>query len=670
MTLKFSETNLTRTTSLPTLSSPQVVQSTARTSVSLSDLSKKTTPGIKVPTTTKDIIVRNPASPSELSKVLRTDYAVGNPVGLGFTKRQGAATAVGVGVGVGLATLAETTGLNTTLHEYVGHGYLGGHLTMDYTNGHEPIFQVDGWDNFQAMLDAEGAPATKDAILNWLSGHDVGQDGASGWAAVWGGEPNELGAEMGSDGQGAWISVAGSLPGMVTNSLVVMGGMKLRKTNPALAYSILSFGGTMHLINSAYPISAAVMGAETLELEANRGHDFANFAVRMGEVTGLAPQAVAIMCAGLWVGIIPGIALAMYLHEKSSQDELVPDHIALGHWLSQAKDDEKVAEVFDGLLEKYPEQKQLKAFALKSLVLKYKLDHRIGEKESVLKEFGALNIRMTRAQDKFNTYLLSKIPSKTINRARADVLTRWGALTTNKKLRTAMVGIQAGGFTLGVLSQLFGLLGRTIVAGLAPVATALSYAFPVFQLIGAGFSAYDTSRDLRSPVDTVPRSAKVLSVLKTTMVSVSSVMLIIGICVPGLGALILPGILVGLIGALGFGFAKTRIIRHRFDVHQSVKPVEWNYMSARYENYLESFEDGKSSWRWAERSNMKRWVKLQKSAAELGLLNDPQRERLGELGVEIKPLVPTSLEVTPVKSDALSLQPVTSTPGVEAAAAA
>ena len=72
----------------------------------------------------------------------------------------GAATIVGGGVGY----LAKTTGLLTGLHEYVGHGYMGGHLTRDYSSTSDPVYQVDGWDNFQALLDADGGTVKAEAL--------------------------------------------------------------------------------------------------------------------------------------------------------------------------------------------------------------------------------------------------------------------------------------------------------------------------------------------------------------------------------------------------------------------------------------------------------------------------------------------------------------------------
>jgi hypothetical protein len=120
---------------------------------------------------------------------------------------------------------------------------------------------------------------------------------------------------------------------------------------------------------------------------------------------------------------------------------------------------------------------------------------------------------------------------------------------------------------------------------------------------------------------------------------VTAILLIVGFFVPGMQVLVLPAVLVALVNGLGLGALKNRIIKRSFEIEQATKPAEWNYMVARYENYLESFEDDKSSWSDVECKKMKAWVTLQKRAAKSDLLSELQVTRLKGLGIDLKPKV-------------------------------
>ncbi len=608
--------------------SPREFPSPSKSTVSLPSLPSR-----------DDTSASSPTLCDELVKVAHQRNAEGAPSEYLSEKQKKDRQLGGLVVGGGLGILNMTTGLETTLHEYVGHGYLGGHLTSDYPEGREPVYQVDGWDNFQAMLDAEGPGETFGAFCDFIAGKDVGEDGAAGWAMVGHGEPNELGELMGADGQRAWISVSGSIPGVLINSLMVAGGMKLKDTSPATAYAMMTFGGVMHLNSSAYPFTAALMSPEELLVEGNSGHDFASFALRMSEITGLSPQAVAITTAGVWAGILPAVALGMYLHQKSSRNEIIPDRIALGHWLSTAGEDEKVSATFDKLYSNYSRKDTMQEIARRALVLQFKLETKLGDEATLKGELEEVQKDLIREQDKFNSYLIAKLPKGTLNKAREAVLVKWEKAQGNKKLKKAITAFQISGMTVAGLAGLFGVLGRTIVTGLAPVGAAMSYIFPFLQVGAAGLSTYETYRDWKSDDVRVPKSAKVISAIKTGVSYVTAILLIVGFFVPGMQVLVLPAVLVALVNGLGLGALKNRIIKGSFELEQATKPAEWNYMVARYENYLESFEGEKSSWSDVECNKMKAWVKLQKRAVKSDLLSELQVTRLKGLGIDLKPKV-------------------------------
>jgi hypothetical protein len=241
-----------------------------------------------------------------------------------------------------------------------------------------------------------------------------------------------------------------------------------------------------------------------------------------------------------------------------------------------------------------------------------------------------------------------------LDKARQDVIVKWEKLQSNGKLHKAMLALSVTGVTVGGLSQLLGLLGQTIAKGLAPVATALTYVFPALQVGVVGFNTYETYLDWKSDDEKVPRSAKIISAVRTGINYASAILLTLGICVPGLQVLILPAVGVGLINSLGLGLAKARIVKRSFDIHQSLGSFEWNYMVGHYENYLESFENGKSTWDRDDRRAVTRWVNLQQEAQKRGLLSVRQLERLRTLGI---PLEPRVIEPVRLETPALLTEP-------------
>lgn len=227
---------------------------------------------------------------------------------------------LGSGTGIISSYLCENTGMETALHEVVGHGMLGMRLTSDYLPGTGPTYWVSGYDRFKAIGSAETLSKKIKAFFSWLVVPPPSQDGAVGWANR-GREyhPNSLANHMGKDGASAWISVTGSLPGLGLNALCVASGMTLRKKHPGLGMGLISFGLFNTFIQSLYTWDAV----EKIYTNSTAigGHDFVNFANRMSLILGMQPFTIALSTAFFFSGFVPLIAVCMYLSEKTHSNE-------------------------------------------------------------------------------------------------------------------------------------------------------------------------------------------------------------------------------------------------------------------------------------------------------------------------------------------------------------
>ena len=574
-------------------------------------------------------LARDPGFRRDLVDTSRLDARRGVPLNpkFGFIR-----PTIGAVSGVGTAVLMTTTGVDTSLHEVVGHGYLGGHLLHDYAPGREPRFQVDGWDNAEAIGDAENFSEAMKALGRLLGAHDVGDDGALGKAWVRGGEPNALGEAMGADGMSAWISLSGSLPGLALNSLAVIGGMKLKDSHPAAGYALLACGLTQHLMSSGYPITAALMDNATLAHEASVGHDFANFARCVGRLTGLSAQTVAIATAAVWTGLVPAVALGMYLHQKSHKGDIVPDHLALQHWLSQSQDDPKRDKVFIKLFNQYPGKENLQMYSRNLVQLQcLKMEH--PEDEEISAKLSHTWDKLHDEKTRFDQFLLGKIPKSALKKSKLDVVEKWEKLQANNKVQMALTTLSVGGMAVGVMGRIFGVLGRTVAKGLAPIATALSYVFPALQALAIGASAYETYKDLKSPTSKVPMPAKVVSVVKTAGFVIGSAAMAAATFVPGLNMIFIPAMIFTIISCIGLSFAKNRILKKSFELHQSVIPDQWNFMYHSLRVYKQDYGDVKVSRNDGQHAALRSWISMQKEASKRGILSPEQRGKLERIGM-------------------------------------
>src|ERR1700733_1495683 len=108
---------------------------------------------------------------------------------------------VGFFAGSVLSYLSSSLGFSTAIHEVVGHGLIGMHLTHDYTADNSPTYQVDGWDNFKSIVNAPTFLEKMQGLGRWLTSYDAGNDGRAGYAQMNPNvPPNSLGKAMGKEG--------------------------------------------------------------------------------------------------------------------------------------------------------------------------------------------------------------------------------------------------------------------------------------------------------------------------------------------------------------------------------------------------------------------------------------------------------------------------------------
>jgi len=563
---------------------------------------------------------KNPSFSKSMVDSSRYSYLLGCPKAtyLDKTKKQLIRIVPGIAVGSAVASLVTSTGLETAMHEVVGHGLLGLHLTHNYSEGNGPTYQVDGWDNLQAIWKADNFPDGLKEFGRFLIGHDRNGDGGGGVTQYRYHPPNELGQAMGSKGLSAWISISGSVPGLILNSLMVAGGMKLKEHEPTTGYMMVTFGLMQHLVSSGYSWSAAVMSEHELIGKASHGHDFANFAIKIGDITGVSPQAVAISTAVLWTAFVPAIAVAMYCYQKAHETDIVPDHLALQQWLSKAVNDQKVQQTIEKYIESYPRKKNLL-----SLWTEYA---QCIQKDGEGKLTKALRLEMQR----FAEYLINKLPKKTLNRSKKEVLRKWEKMQTPDNIQKALSILSIIGTISALGTKIITVLAQTSVQSLTTVASVLSYATPIFLGVSVASNAYETYKDLKSSDKAVPKAAKMISVAKLVVAVATAVGICVGLFVPGLNAVLIVSLLTGLVAGIALAYARQRIIKHRFNLLQSLEPQNWVFMYDLLQIYKEDHATINVS---KDHKKLHRWITLQKEAKKYGLLAEEQLLKLKKIGI-------------------------------------
>lgn len=473
-----------------------------------------------------------------------------------------------------LGNLIETTGPAVAVHEFVGHALLGMEMTNRYAPGQGPTYQVDGWDNFQAIGKAGSFQDGLIAVLNWLSGYDTYGDGASG-KTYWGHPlgPNPIGKAMGPDGQSAWISIAGSLPMLAIDTLSAVGGVLLSRRSPTIGSMLATMGIVNSLGNSAYPISAALMSPAELQRPALAGHDFANFANHMSPLLGMSAEAVAIATAAIWTPIVPLAALAAYLHTRSHAANIVPAALAVKHWLQKGETDPKIAKELERLFHTFRDKKELEEICQK--VLASDGDLLTGDAIEQMQDIAY----------RFIAHILDRLPSASLDSAKMEVLAEWEKNVKPDRLQTALTVTALLGSAAAVATKVMQVFADTITPSLLPAVTALTYASPIFAGVSTLSAGYQVYKDFKCPDTIVPKSAKILSVARLVASVACAVLITAALFAPGLNAVFFGALILGSILNIILSLARSSIVQRRFELMQALKPEVSNVMQALWLNH-------------------------------------------------------------------------------------
>ena len=446
-------------------------------------------------------------------------------------RKKATTTLVGLGAAYLGSHIYQTTGAAVALHEVVGHGLLGLSLTAHYNEGHGPTYWIAGFDQWHQVEHAHNATEGTQAFFTWLF-IPQSKDGAAGTTSHEHGKPNALGNHLGPAGTQAWVSIAGSIPGLVVNASCVATGMFLRKKHPGLAMGLMSFGLINSLQEGAYAWDAAFMSSQALQKNAAHGHDFANFALQMSRITGLSASLIAISTALFWTGIIPIMMLGIYFYQASHQLDIVPNELAVQHWLSTLNEQENRV-IFIQIVTQY-----LSEYALEN------------------GEFNRLN------EADFLLYLQKKLPQKNMDEAKRTLLQQWQALQNPSNLQRGLAYASLATVVLSVAIQLMDLLANTITPCLLTAVIILKSILPVLGVISIAHGVYETYHDVHSA--NVSLLAKSLSGLKLCITTTMVALLVAATFAPGMAFLFLPAVILGSLLTLGLSFAKMKATQHCF----------------------------------------------------------------------------------------------------------
>ena len=435
-------------------------------------------------------------------------------------------SAIGLAGGVALGGLLETTGPAVAFHEIVGHGLLGWAMTDQ--PGQSPSYIVEGWENLKAIGHAGSFQDGVVAFYEWISGdcHGNNFSGETIFPSPY--NPNAMGQAMVSYGQEAWISLAGSLPMLAFDTASVIGGMLLRRSSPTIGCMLVAMGLTDSIINSAYPISAAMMSPTEMQQQAQQGHDFANFAIHMSNILGVS--AVTLLSQPLRSGRRSCLYafLMAYLYTQSNAADAVPDALAVKHWLEKAETNPKIAKELERLWNRFPEKKEFEKMCQKVLSADGK--QLAGDP---IKNISALRAWLYRVCARS---IAHSIPRPSQKRSIGRVGKKH---TVPDRLQTAFTAAAVLGNTTAVATKVMGVFADTIAPSLSTAVTALTYASPLFRGASTLSAGYQVYKDFQCPDTVVPKSAKMLSVVKLIVSVVCAALMWTALFIPGLNGRVL-----------------------------------------------------------------------------------------------------------------------------------
>ncbi|MHC9542431.1 MAG: hypothetical protein AB9903_23210 [Vulcanimicrobiota bacterium] len=434
--------------------------------------------------------------------------------------------------GPGTVAAFNCSGLNTYIHE---NAHLAaGQLLYELKGPEDWYLQFDSGDLFNKLCEEP----TVTNLKNYVLMYDINQDGSRGGMYVNTDHPSELGNRFTSDQRFAIGSAAGplstELPLFATYAL----GHAIRKSHPALGYTLMIGSLLNHTVNSVYPASA-------LFLTDNLGNDFTSISSHLN----VHPAAAFVLFAAALPAFAAGLAIM-----DSRNEARMERHIALSRLITRGEIGE------DQINE------SMKAYEGKSRILE--LEDKItamqnGSGESDRKAVAREMKKLQGEYGKFSDYLAGRFESQvepereriksenpkglreSLNKVTEDL--KWSF--KNDPLGSTLTGVITGGT--------FGIIIKQVIEGLKTVtgvsnapgllnainttSGVLGKAVPIVCVANTAASTLQTVRTLRDEKAT--GTDKALAAAGTACTAVTAA----GVFLPGLG---IPLTLVGIVGSL------------------------------------------------------------------------------------------------------------------------
>lgn len=226
-------------------------------------------------------------------------------------------------------------GLTTFIHEVGGHYLLGAHALYSYPAEQGPSWQVDLLSNLQEV----GQSASWEEAWAYLLqiDADYGDDGAAGFVddAFEFAQPRLLTQYLSEEALDAWGSITGPLVENIGYSVAVVQGARIAQRHPVLGTAVIAATLSTHAASLPYSWSAVGISIARLNSMADDGHDFANFALCMGDVTGIHPSDIALSTALVTSVAIPLIAFGAYRYYSARAYRSIADDRAVEYLIAK-----------------------------------------------------------------------------------------------------------------------------------------------------------------------------------------------------------------------------------------------------------------------------------------------------------------------------------------------
>jgi hypothetical protein len=384
---------------------------------------------------------------------------------------------------------------------------------------------------------------------------------------------------------GAILSVAGPLPALLLNTLAITQGIQWLDKHPKLSRMMIGYGAANQILSCIEPWSAAMMSAAELEKAASAGHNFANLAIEMHQMTGLSIKTAAVADAVLWTVLIPAFLLACHVNSRTCESNAVTDLTALKHWLVKAQTDEATQKQFLELAGQY--------------------------EKTITNDELSLN--------RFCIYVIENIPEK-LKEIKHDIIGKNRSSDYSSRTEKILSNVSLFG-TVGYVAVRIGHIATRIFWSVSPVVSGiLFYSIPFFSALSLTYELYTTMKELNN--EEIPKRVKMLSVAKLVCSVVSTVVLVGALFIPGVNLIALGVYLVCLGIVIGLCYAKNTELKRHLDLKQALEPENFDFMIAWSKQQTEHPEQYRG---------LIHWQNCIKEAIKESRLTPDQLKRLADL---------------------------------------